>query len=107
MDFKELQSICYMIVHDRGFHDHDPAPEFCFEVQDLIPRWLMLIVSEAAEAMEAYRQNDFDNFKEELADIQIRLMDTCEAMGINLEAEVLKKCKLNRSREKMHGGKRC
>lgn len=64
---------------------------------------LMLIVSEAAEAQEALRKNDADNFKEELADVAIRLADLCGGLEIDLEAEILNKMEKNKSRPYKHG----
>lgn len=64
---------------------------------------LMLIVSELSEALEALRHNDEDNFKEELADVAIRLGDLCGGLHINLEKEIQKKMKINESRPYKHG----
>jgi len=44
---------------------------------------------------------------EELADVVIRVMDMCEAYGINLESEIEKKHKINKGRPYRHGNKRC
>lgn len=66
---------------------------------------LMLIVCEAAEANEALRKADVDNFKEELADIAIRLVDMCGGLDIDLEAEIIKKMKINADRPYKHGKK--
>lgn len=72
---------------------------------DLILSKLMLVCSEAAEACEAARKNDPDNFAEELADIVIRVLDLGESMGFDLEAVVLQKVVANSQRPHMHGGK--
>lgn len=64
---------------------------------------LMLIVSEVAEAQDGLRHGDIANFKEELADIIIRTCDLCGGLGIDLEAEILKKMEINKSREYKHG----
>lgn len=102
MHFKELQSEMYVIATSKGFHDNDPPASKVFENVDLVARWLMLAVSELGEAMEALRHDDFDNFKEELADTVIRLMDSAWAMGIDLEKEILKKAEINRNRPYKH-----
>lgn len=68
-----------------------------------IGNMLMLIVSELAEAQEGLRHNDLANFREELADVAIRLGDLCGGLGIDLEAEILKKMEKNRSRPYKHG----
>jgi len=64
---------------------------------------LMLIVSELAEALEALRNGDDDNFAEELADVAIRLGDLCGGLCINLEREIIKKMEKNRKRGYKHG----
>jgi len=122
-EYRKLQDECYRIACDNGFHDNDPLSEEAFKGRkrmscpncehrfdvdiDIVPRWLMLMVTEIAEAMEAYRHQDFENFKEELSDTIIRIMDTCEAMDIDLLDVILKKCEKNRKRGYKHGGKKC
>jgi NTP pyrophosphatase (non-canonical NTP hydrolase) len=64
---------------------------------------LMLIVSELGEAEEALRHNDIDNFKEELADVAIRLADLCGGLNIDLEDEIRKKMERNKKRPYKHG----
>lgn len=71
-----------------------------------IPAVLMLIVSEVAEALEAFRKGDRVNFDEELADVGIRLIGLSHGMGIDLKAAILAKVEKNRTREHRHGGKR-
>lgn len=70
---------------------------------DFIGNRLLLIVSEAAEAQKGLRNKDMSNFKEELADIAIRLGDLCGLLDIDLEAEIEKKMEINKSREYKHG----
>lgn len=64
---------------------------------------LMLIVGELAESQEGLRHNDRLNFKEELADVAIRLFDLCGGLDIDLEAEISKKMITNSSRPYKHG----
>lgn len=64
---------------------------------------LMLIVTELGEAAEALRNKDLINFREELADVQIRLFDLCGALGIDLEEAVNAKMLYNETRPYMHG----
>lgn len=71
-----------------------------------IPATLALIHSEVSEALEAFREEDRENFAEELADIQIRLIDTAIGLGIDLPMEVEVKLEKNRNRSYRHGGKR-
>jgi hypothetical protein len=73
-----LAAECFRISAEHGFHD-GPNP---------LPQSLMLIVSEAAEALEAFRDDKFDYDEQrnghakpqgvmsELADIVIRTLDT-------------------------------
>jgi NTP pyrophosphatase (non-canonical NTP hydrolase) len=70
-----------------------------------IPELLVLLHSEVSEALEAYRNNDREHYREELADIAIRLLDTAEGQGIDLTAEIIRKHERNISREYKHGGK--
>lgn len=65
----------------------------------------MLVVTELAEAAEAVRHNDPENFAEELADTYIRLMDITAACEINVEIEIRKKMDANWKRPKRHGKK--
>ena len=64
---------------------------------------LLRMHSEITEAGEAVRHDDPANLAEELADIFIRLANTAEVMGIDLEYEVSKKMEINRQRPHLHG----
>lgn len=84
---------------------------------------LMLIVSEASEALEEYRNGHpvtetyystdkqgnpkMEGVPSELADIVIRVCDLCGHYGIDLEAVITEKHAYNKSRPYKHGGKRC
>lgn len=70
------------------------------------PAVLMLIVSEAAEALEAFRESDVEHFKEEMADILIRALDCAVAIDSDFDATVEAKLKINRGRGYHHGGKK-
>ncbi|MHA2039769.1 MAG: hypothetical protein ACW98X_25415 [Promethearchaeota archaeon] len=97
MDIKELQKILHKNAVNHGW----------WEEKRSIPEILCLIHSEVSEALEAYREQDHDNFREEFADIAIRLLDFCEYYGIDLEKEILKKHETNVKRPYKHGGKLC
>jgi len=85
-----------------------------------IGEMLMLIVSEAAEAMEDYRNDKMEmwfepkpgginkpcGFPSEIADIVIRCGDLCGHLGIDLQAAVTEKMAYNATRPHRHGGKR-
>ena len=90
---KELCDLCHAIARSKGFWDKERN----------VGEALMLIVTELAEAMEAHRQQDKENFDEELADVFIRLFDLCGGMGIDIEAEIMKKCEKNKNRPYKHG----
>ena len=70
-----------------------------------IPAKLALIHAEVSEATEAYRKRDFENFKEELADIVIRTVGLAKGLEIDLLAEVIMKMSKNSERTYKHGGK--
>jgi len=64
---------------------------------------LMLVVTEIAEAAEAVRHNDYENFKEEIADTFIRLLDICGACSIDIAEEIEQKMFKNEKRPEKHG----
>jgi NTP pyrophosphatase (non-canonical NTP hydrolase) len=71
-----------------------------------IPAALALIGSEISEALEGFRRNDLENFKEELADVVIRVLDLTEGLGIDIDAAIAEKIEANKNRGYHHGGKR-
>ncbi|KOR24164.1 MazG nucleotide pyrophosphohydrolase domain-containing protein [Clostridium sp. L74] len=64
---------------------------------------LMLITDEVSEAHEALRKRDYENFKEELADIVIRVADLAGGLDIDLEKEIKNKMDKNKNRPYKHG----
>lgn len=76
-----------------------------------------LMHSELSEAVEELRNGhapDHEYYREdgkpegfgvELADCVIRILDTCERYGINLEALIDEKHRFNKTRPYRHGGK--
>jgi len=93
LSLKEWSDLCHGIAKSKGFWDKERNTGEA----------LMLIVTELAEAMEAHRKQDQDNFREELADTFIRLFDLCGGMGIDIQAEIAKKCEKNKTRPYKHG----
>ncbi len=101
-DLDTLAREAHAIAKANGFH----STLTTFDHTKPVLSWLMLIVTEVAEAAEAVRSGDEKNFGEELADICIRVFDTAEALGVSLEQEIVDKMDKNRSRSYRHGGKR-
>lgn len=89
----ELSLLCHRIAVEKGFWDDKRN----------IGEALMLIVTELAEAMEAHRIQDEANFREEIADSFIRLLDLCGGLGIDIEEEIYKKSLRNKQRPYKHG----
>lgn len=89
----ELSQLCHRIAKEKGFWDQERN----------IGEALMLIVTELAEAMEAHRVQDMDNFREEIADSFIRLLDLCGGLKIDIEEEIYKKSLKNKQRPYKHG----
>lgn len=93
LSLKEWSKRCHRIAREKGFWDNERN----------MGEALMLIVTELAEAMEAHRKQDQENFREELADTFIRLFDLCGGLGIDIQAEIIKKSEKNKSRPYKHG----
>ena len=89
----EMTKLCHDIAVAKGFWDKERN----------IGEALMLIVTELAEAMEAHRKQDEENFKEELADTFIRLFDLCGGLHIDIQKEIEKKSEKNKNRPYKHG----
>ena len=83
------------VSKSKGFYDNPRS----------IVESLALIHSEVSEAVEAIRNDDETNFREELADIIIRTLDLSAYTKIDIGHEILKKIRKNKSRPHMHGGK--
>ncbi len=89
----ELAEVCHRIAVEKGFWDTERN----------IGEALMLVVTELAEAMEAHRRQDDANFREEIADTFIRLLDFCGGLGIDIEEEIALKSAKNKGRPYRHG----
>ncbi len=94
MEIKEIAEEIHENSKKKGWWDDVPP----------IPETLMLITTEVSKAMAAFRAKDKNNFRQELADIVIRVFDAAEGYGIDIENEIIKKHEFNKSRPHKHGG---
>lgn len=85
------------IAKQKGFYDK-PVSFY---------RSIALIHSEVSEALEGDRnaipEGEKGCVSEELADVIIRVLDTAEYMGLDMEAALAKKMDYNNTRGHMHG----
>ena len=93
MKISDIQAEAHRTAKAKGFYD-DP-PHFGTAIA--------LMHSELSEALEAHRKNHTAGIAEEFADLVIRVADTCEYMGIDLESAVALKMAFNRARPWKHG----
>lgn len=108
MRIKELQVESYRIAFDSGFHKGEPN----------VWKFLGNLHAEVSEAWEearipgcdfkAIRYRDDgkpEGFAVELADLMIRIADTAETFGIDLEAVIREKAAFNKTRPFRHRNK--
>ena len=91
----ELIEKSQQIANSKGFKvDWDSAPTY-----------LMLIVTELSEAMEKWRDDHRERFKEEIADAFIRLFHLVGDLGLKEEMarSILDKLRHNENRPYKHG----
>ncbi len=93
LSLNQMATLCHNIAVEKGFWDKERN----------MGEALMLIVTELAEAMEAHRVQDHENFREEIADTFIRLFDLCGGLKIDIEGEISKKSAKNKNRPYKHG----
>ena len=110
-DINELIQLCHSTAVNKGWHPDPNTPSFGEQNA--------LIHPEVSEALQAYRDNGFDIWREtihnegikshgvpyELADILIRVFDTAGKHNIDLGAALIEKMRYNLTREHRHGGK--
>jgi len=107
LDLGELQRLVHATAIRHGWWDKPRG------FGDIIA----LAHSELSEAYEEHRKGHHptetyhgvggkpEGIPSELADVVIRLLDFCEAEGIDLEKAVIEKDTYNQSRPYRHGGK--
>lgn len=101
----ELEEVIRKVNQDNGWEVLQPSE---WDDKYKIPAILALITSEVSEALEGFRQRDLINFKEECADIVIRILDMTKGIpGMDLEYEIAKKLETNTKRGYRHGNKKC
>jgi hypothetical protein len=96
---KSLNSLAAQIwqtADDKGFHEPVDTAILYKALR------LLLIVSEVAEMLEAMRKGDEEHEREEFADSLIRLLHYGAAEGIDIDAEVSRKMKINNDRPHKH-----
>jgi NTP pyrophosphatase (non-canonical NTP hydrolase) len=100
-----LISESYGTAKEKGWYDKPPS----FGEQ------IALMHSELSEALEEYRNNEPNLYKMcdkpegigvELADVCIRIFDSCGHHGIDLAECIRLKMEYNKTRSHKHGGKR-
>jgi len=120
LDFLTAVSEIHELAKEKGWwpqYSMRKGPKRQRAIEVTIPEKLMLIVSEASEALEDYRnanflQLDFEvsgkpiGFASELADVVIRCFDLAGALGIDLQDAIIQKHKYNKTRPFRHGGKK-
>lgn len=109
MTLKEIGEEAHAINANNGWevfkpHDWPGHSQETRQVQKCCAH-MALVHTEVSEATEAIRKIDFPNFREELADIIIRVASIAHGLGISLDDEVDAKLVANTKRGLRHGGK--
>lgn len=111
MELKKLCKDAHTWAKGKGWRTDKVDKSF-------LPTELCLMHSELSEALEEYRRDRDPHvvyYKDqkpmgipiELADVVIRIADTCEHYGINLEEAIEMKMAYNQKRPYKHGGLIC
>lgn len=92
---EEAQRYVEQVNRANGWYDEERT----------FPVDIALLHSEVSEAFEGWRKGDDRNVAEELADVFVRLLDTCSRNNVDLAAEFYAKMSANEKRGYRHGGK--
>lgn len=100
-----LRTACreaHRIAVDHGEHDYD----YWYDSAYLFDSLIGMAHSDLSEALEAHRRDrdSTEQIGQKLADVVIRVMDTAEALGIDLARSVAYKMMANSRRPGRHGG---
>jgi NTP pyrophosphatase (non-canonical NTP hydrolase) len=111
----DWQETVHALARSKGWHDTPLRKGNGKPDITRIMSCLNLIHSEVSEGTEAVREGRTElhvgrdgkpeGLAAELADVVIRTMDMCEALGIDLEAAIRAKHRYNQGRSHRHGGK--
>lgn len=133
MNLNELRDMVHRTAVEHGWWDRSCAKDVLADFPDSIDdpvvvnevaTKLALIHSEVSEALECVRENPFaivaesthllpnpdgtlgkpEGFASELADVVIRVLDLCGALGVDIERELMAKHRYNVTRPHRHGG---
>lgn len=110
MSLNELRDRVHALAVSKGWYEDRDVSD-----PNVLGSMLALIHSEVSEALEDVRKTqialDYEangkpvGLPSELADVIIRVLDMCGAMGIDIEKAVEMKHAYNATRTHRHGGK--
>lgn len=107
---EEMQAEVYKNNVDHGWFEEDRSVGddvalLHTEVSEMFEAYRVTGLSDATAPVlgKLHKQNKPEGFGSEVADVFIRLLDTCERRGVDLRAEYERKMAYNRTRPYKHG----